>query len=73
MTMKIAQKGYRIVYEPNAYATEGQSASIKEELKRKIRIAAGGFQAISRLVELLNPFKYGVLTFQYISHSVTTI
>lgn len=70
MTMKIAQKGYRIVYEPNAYATEGQSASIKEELKRKIRIAAGGFQAISRLVELLNPFKYGVLTFQYISHRV---
>lgn len=70
MTLRIAQKGYKVVYEPNAFASEGQSASIKEELKRKIRIAAGGFQAIARLKPLLNPFKYGTLTFQYISHRV---
>jgi cellulose synthase/poly-beta-1,6-N-acetylglucosamine synthase-like glycosyltransferase len=70
MTLKIAQKGYKVVYEPDAYALESQSASIKEELKRKIRIAAGGFQAIARLVSLLNPFKHGILTFQYISHRV---
>jgi cellulose synthase/poly-beta-1,6-N-acetylglucosamine synthase-like glycosyltransferase len=68
MTMRIAMKGYRIVYEPMAYAVEGQSASIKEELKRKIRIAAGGLQAAWRLRALLNPFRYGVLSFQYWSH-----
>ena len=34
-------------------------ASVKEELKRKIRIAAGGLQAISRLLPLLNIFRYG--------------
>ena len=46
------------------------SADIKEELKRKIRISAGGLQAIWRLRALLNPFKYGILTFQYVSHRV---
>ncbi len=70
MTLKIAQKGYTIKYEPDAYATEGQSASVAEEQKRKIRIAAGGLQAISRLTPLLNIFKYGILSFQYISHRV---
>ena len=70
MTLSIAKRGYRIVYEPDAYALEGPSASINEELKRKIRIAAGGIQAIIRLKDLLNPFKYGVLCFQYISHRV---
>lgn len=70
MTLTIAKKGYRIAYEPEAFAEEGQSASIKEELKRKIRIAAGGFQAIYRLGSLLNPFKFGILSFQYISHRV---
>lgn len=70
MTLRIAQKGYRVRYEPNAYAVEGPSASVKEELKRKIRIAAGGIQAIVRLVPLLNIFKYGLLTFQYVSHRV---
>ncbi len=70
MTLRIAQKGYRVRYEPNAYAVEGPSASVKEELKRKIRIAAGGIQAIVRLAPLLNIFKYGTLTFQYVSHRV---
>ena len=70
MTLKIAQKGYRVAYEPQAFAIETASASVTEELKRKIRIAAGGLQAIFRLRDLLNPFKYGILCFQYVSHRV---
>ena len=69
-TMRIAKNGYRVGYAPDAYAVEGHSANVKEELKRKIRISAGGLQAIWRLRALLNPFKYGVLTFQYVSHRV---
>lgn len=70
MTLRIAQKGYKVVYEPEAVALEGPSANSQEELKRKIRIAAGGIQAIVRLKALLNPFRYGMLSFQYISHRV---
>jgi cellulose synthase/poly-beta-1,6-N-acetylglucosamine synthase-like glycosyltransferase len=70
ISMKIAEKGYRIIYEPKAFATEMASENVKEELKRKIRIAAGGMQAIVRLKSLLNPFRSPVLTFQYISHRV---
>lgn len=70
MTMGIAMRGYKIVYEPEAFAVESSSASISEELKRKIRIAAGALQATWRLRSLLNPFKFGILTFQYISHRV---
>jgi poly-beta-1,6-N-acetyl-D-glucosamine synthase len=70
ISLKIAAKGYRIVYEPAAYAMETSSVNIAEELKRKIRIAAGGIQSIIRLGELMNPFKHPVLSFQYISHRV---
>lgn len=70
ISLLIASKGYRIVYEPEAYAMEDSSANTKEELKRKIRIAAGGMQSILRLTSLLNPFKHPVLSFQYISHRV---
>lgn len=70
MTLRIAQRGYRVVYEPQACASELPSASSTEELKRKIRIAAGGWQAIMRLLPLLNPLQYGILSFQYISHRV---
>ena len=70
ISLRIAQKGYKIAYAPNAYAEETASLNVKEELKRKIRIAAGGIQTIFRLRSLLNPFKYGVLSWQYISHKV---
>lgn len=70
ISMLIAMRGYRIVYEPEAYAIENASADVKEELKRKIRIAAGGIQSIVKLLPLLNVFKYGMLSFQYISHRV---
>jgi len=70
LTMRIAQKGWRVAYQPQAFALETASASVSEELKRKIRIAAGGWQAMSRLLPLLNIFHFGVLSFQYISHRV---
>jgi cellulose synthase/poly-beta-1,6-N-acetylglucosamine synthase-like glycosyltransferase len=70
ISLRVAQDGYTIQYDPKAYAIETASANVKEELKRKIRISAGGIQAIVRLKSLLNIFKYGTLSFQYISHRV---
>lgn len=70
LSMRICAKGYRFMYEPDAYALETASASVDEEWKRKVRICAGGFQAIVKLKSLLNPLRYGILTFQYISHRV---
>lgn len=70
LSMRITAKGYRFAYEPDAFAMETASASVKEEWKRKVRISAGGFQAMAKLTYLLNPFRYGMLSFQYISHRV---
>lgn len=70
LSMRIAAKGYRVIYEPNAYAMETSSESVKEELKRKIRICAGGWQSMMRLLHVLNFFKHPVLTFEYVSHRV---
>ncbi len=70
ISLRVAQNGYTIQYDPDAYAIETASANVKEELKRKIRISAGGIQSIVRLRSLLNIFKYGTLSFQYISHRV---
>jgi len=70
ISLRVAQDGYTIQYDPEAYAIETASANVKEELKRKIRISAGGIQSVIRLSSLLNIFKYGTLSFQYISHRV---
>lgn len=70
VSMRVVSKGYRFVYEPDAFATETGSATIKEEWKRKVRISAGGLQAIIKLFPLMNPFRFGAISFQYIFHRV---
>jgi biofilm PGA synthesis N-glycosyltransferase PgaC len=70
LSLKVAQKGYRIIYEPGAFAMELPSFSLKDEQKRKVRIAAGGFQAIALLTPLLAFWKYPRLSFLYVSHRV---
>ncbi len=70
ISLKVLREGYKIAYEPRAYALETSSASIQEELKRKIRISAGGIQSILWMKDLLNPLRYGLFSWQYFSHRV---
>ncbi len=70
ISLEIAKKGYKIKYSPEAWASENASLNIKEEMKRKVRIASGGIQTMLRMKELLNPFRYGLLSFQYLSHKM---
>ena len=70
ISMDIVRRGYRIAYAPGARATEPASAALGEEFERKARISAGGLQSLRRMPGLLNPFRHGVVSFQYLSHKV---
>lgn len=70
MTMKLLRKGYKIAYAPDAYACEEGSEDTSEELKRKVRISAGGLQASWRLRDLAHPVKHPWVAFQFLSHRV---
>ncbi|MGE0078604.1 MAG: glycosyltransferase family 2 protein [Bacteroidales bacterium] len=70
LSTHIAQNGHAIIYSKKAIATEKGSLNFDEEKKRKVRIAAGGFQTLFRRYKLLNPFRNPALTFKYLSHKV---
>jgi cellulose synthase/poly-beta-1,6-N-acetylglucosamine synthase-like glycosyltransferase len=67
ISMQICLKGYRIDYEPDAFAIEFPSASLQEEAKRKMRISAGAYQTIGYLKDCLNMLKFPRLSFQFVS------
>ncbi len=69
-SMQIANDGYRVIYEKNAWAAETASANVGEELKRKVRIAAGAFQSMSRLPKAFNLITNFRVSFLFISHRV---
>jgi cellulose synthase/poly-beta-1,6-N-acetylglucosamine synthase-like glycosyltransferase len=64
----ILKKGFRFVYEKNAIAVELPTVSLKEEAKRKIRIAAGAAQTFFRLG--IWPYQNSWLNIQYLSRRV---
>ena len=70
MTFKLIEKGFRVAYVPQAKATETASATVNDELGRKVRIAAGGWQAMARLTGLLKFWKTPLVSFMYVSHRV---
>ena len=70
ISMEIVKKGYKIAYTSKAYAMEYGSANMHEESKRKRRIAAGGLQSSWRLRSLMNPLRYPLVAFQFVSHRV---
>ncbi|HEX4875729.1 MAG TPA: glycosyltransferase family 2 protein [Chitinophagaceae bacterium] len=67
LSMQVCLQGYKIAYEPDAFATEWPSASLAEEEKRKVRISAGAYQSLHYLNGILNFFKHPLLSFQFIS------
>lgn len=69
ISMNVARAGYRVVYEPEAVATEQGTLSSREEFRRKVRIVSGGMQALRRR-EGLPRFQQPFLWFCYVSHKL---
>ena len=67
--LKIAERGYRQVYTPDARGREETASDVQAELVRRKRIAAGNFQSILMLWRLLNPLR-GYIAFTFVSHKI---
>ena len=69
LTLRVLEKGFRVRFEPGARGTEPACISAKAEMTRKIRIGAGGFQALGLTRSLLHP-RFGVIAFSFWGHKV---
>jgi len=70
IAMSVLENNYRIVYEPKAIGYEEAASSVSQEFKRKVRMIAGGFQAVRLLEGILNPLKHPIIFFQVASHKI---
>ena len=67
ISMRVVERGYRCVYDPEAVATEGTPERIGDEFRRRVRIGMGNYQAFRRFGHLLDP-RRGALAFTFLSH-----
>jgi cellulose synthase/poly-beta-1,6-N-acetylglucosamine synthase-like glycosyltransferase len=69
ISMTVARQGFRVLYDPEAVATESATPDAAQEFRRKIRISAGAAQAIKQR-EGLPSVGQGKLLLCYVSHKV---
>jgi hypothetical protein len=67
ISMRALEQGYLVRSEPEARAKDPHCVSNREEMTRKIRIGAGGYQALGLLHRLLRP-QYGMRSFAFWGH-----
>ena len=68
--LEIFKNSHRIVYEKEALCFERSSKGIEAEFRRKVRIIVRGLRGLAFEKALLNPLKYGLMSFQLISHKL---
>jgi cellulose synthase/poly-beta-1,6-N-acetylglucosamine synthase-like glycosyltransferase len=65
--MKVRERGFRVVYDPEAIAVEDAPARAGDEFRRRLRIGAGNWQALGRCWRMLMPWN-GFAAFAFFSH-----
>jgi cellulose synthase/poly-beta-1,6-N-acetylglucosamine synthase-like glycosyltransferase len=68
--LKIIEKGYRIAFEPDAIAFEETTERTAEEFRMRVRVITRGMRGLLYMRKLFNPFRYGFISFQLLSHKV---
>jgi cellulose synthase/poly-beta-1,6-N-acetylglucosamine synthase-like glycosyltransferase len=68
--LSIVERGYRGVLQREAVCFETDAGSSKGEFYRQVRITSRTIRAIVNYRQLLNPFKFGLLSFELFSHKV---
>lgn len=67
--MRIAMRGFRVVFEGRALAFDRIANDYSSEFRRKVRTLAGNYQAISVCPQLIKPWA-NRLFLQFVSHKV---
>jgi len=66
----VVEQGYRLVFEPEARATEFAVPEAQREFRRRVRLMTRGLRGVALRRRLLNPFRYGFYAVVLCSHKV---
>jgi cellulose synthase/poly-beta-1,6-N-acetylglucosamine synthase-like glycosyltransferase len=66
----VIEQGYRLVFEPEAQATEFAVPAAQREFRRRVRLMTRGLRGVLVRRRLLNPFRFGFYAVVLFSHKV---
>jgi poly-beta-1,6-N-acetyl-D-glucosamine synthase len=69
LTLRIIERGYRVVYEPAAVSMEASSRTVADEFHLKVRYASAGYQIVHLFSRMLCP-PTSFFALEFLSHKV---
>jgi cellulose synthase/poly-beta-1,6-N-acetylglucosamine synthase-like glycosyltransferase len=70
MSTGVIEKGYDLVFQPQAIVSEPAADKAKKQYRRRIRVTVRGLQSLWKRRHLMNPVKYGMYSLALISHKL---
>lgn len=70
LPLRVAERGYRVVFEPRAVLREQALGSAEEEYRMRVRVTLRALWALHDLHHLFNPFRYPRYSWQLVSHKL---
>jgi cellulose synthase/poly-beta-1,6-N-acetylglucosamine synthase-like glycosyltransferase len=68
--LNVSEQGYRVIYEADAVLTEDALSAQAQEYRMRVRVALRAFWALWDKRALLNPFRFGLFSWQLWSHKL---
>lgn len=68
--LKVVEQGYRVAYEPQAILKEESLDESGSEYRMRVRVGLRAMWALHDMRSLMNPFKYGLFSWQLMSHKL---
>ena len=70
LPLRVVEQGYRVVYEPDAVLREATLKAGADEYRMRVRVSLRALWALWDMRHLLNVRKYGIFSWQLLSHKV---
>ena len=70
LPLKVVEKGYRVVYEPEAVLKENALGATEDEYRMRVRVTLRALWALSDMKHLLSLRQYGLFALQLWSHKL---
>jgi len=70
LPLRVIAGGHRVVFDPEARATETANAELRSEFAMRVRVALRALQGIVHMKSLLNPLRFPAVSFCLVSHKV---
>ncbi|NMC13441.1 MAG: glycosyltransferase family 2 protein [Chloroflexi bacterium] len=63
-------RGWRVIFEEEALAWEKSKQRVTQELNMRVRVIRGGITGLLFAKQILNPFRFPMVSFQIVSHKL---